>query len=458
MFLIRSPSFSAPKQCPVRDLDFDSLTSRALLQALIYFRVQPVLSSYTLAQHDGMPGVLITDVELVTPTDVSPSYLHYMSTTSLAQSRPAKILRAGFSHNDWLGLKALFAKAVGLFNDSESKTQDVVALTRAVIHQCHRALLSHLDIILGASENRERQPSKASSRSPDQQFLCLPEHHGSPTTPRDQGWTTCSENESKTNDFLDELHGILGTALFFFGKTIGKNGSLALPGEPDTALPYWLSALDVFESGYNLPPRTNASYSCREHWLLAVSDSRVLIALIGQFITEKENRRGAGELFTRDSKWARNSPLGTIVALRPPPTQRMALSLMTLSELMLIATDQFMRGILHMPHHASVDFPQFSRAGELLTIATEVLEVVERLPSLEERRRWATWVQSVLNLIKPEMTTEGEAERCALTRLRCTPLVQLAHGTGVTDDGPTSSTHDAELLMAAAFPLPLPCP
>lgn len=399
--------------------------------------------------------VLITDVELVTPTDVSPSYLHYMSTTSLAQSRPTKILHAGFSHNDWLGLKALFAKAVRLFNDGESNNQDVVALTRAVIHQCHRALVSHLDIILGSPENRERQPSKA---SPDQQFLRLPEHHGSPTTSQDQGWTTCSENESKTNDFLGELHGILGTALFFFGKTIGKDGSLALPGEPDTALPYWLSALDVFESGYNLPPRTNASYSCREHWLLAVSDSRVLIALIGQFITEKENKRGAGELFTRDKKWARNSPLGTIVALRPPPTQRMALSLMTVSELMLIATDQFMRGILHMPHHASADFPHFSRAGELLTIATEVVEVVERLPSFEERRRWATWVQSVLNLIKPEMSTEGEAERCALTRLRCTQLAQQAHGAEVTDGSPAFSTHDAELLMAAAFPLPLPSP
>ncbi|KAI6112936.1 hypothetical protein F5141DRAFT_747976 [Pisolithus sp. B1] len=407
-----------------------------------------------------MPGLLITDEEVVTPTDVSPSYLHYMSTTSLAQSRPAKILRAGFSHNDWLGLKALFAKAVRLFNDSESKNQDVVALTRAVIHQCHRALFSHLGIILGAPENREGQPSGASG-SPDQQFLYLPEYHGSPTTALDQGWTTCSENESRTNNFFGELHGILGTALFFFGKTIGKDGSLALPGEPDTALPYWLSALDVFESGYNLPPRTNASYSCREHWLLAVSDSRVLMALIGQFITEKENRRGAGELFTRDSKWARNSPLGTIVALRPPPTQRMALSLMSLSELMLIATDQFMRGILHMPHHASTDFPQFSRAGELLTIATEVLEVVERLPSFEERRRWATWVQSVLNLIKPEMTTEGEAERCALTRLRCSLLVHLAQGTEVADDSPASPTHDAELLKAAAVPLllsPLPSP
>ncbi|KAI5995631.1 hypothetical protein EDD15DRAFT_2574846 [Pisolithus albus] len=374
-----------------------------------------------------------------------------MSTTSLAQSRPTKILHAGFSHNDWLGLKALFAKAVRLFNGV--KNQDVVALTRAVIHQCHRALVSHLDIILGSPENRERQPSKA---SPDQQFLRLPEHHGSPTTLPPQ--LSVDLTPIRTNDFLGELHGILGTALFFFGKTIGKDGSLALPGEPDTALPYWLSALDVFESGYNLPPRTNASYSCREHWLLAVSDSRVLIALIGQFITEKENKRGAGELFTRDKKWARNSPLGTIVALRPPPTQRMALSLMTVSELMLIATDQFMRGILHMPHHASADFPHFSRAGELLTIATEVVEVVERLPSFEERRRWATWVQSVLNLIKPEMSTEGEAERCALTRLRCTQLAQQAHGAEVTDGSPAFSTHDAELLMAAAFPLPLPSP
>lgn len=391
-------------------------------------------SPHTLAQEDDMPGLLIADERLVTYTDVSPSYLHYMSTTSLAESRPAKILRAGFSHDDWLGLKALFTKAARLFNDSEGANRDLITLTRAVIHQCHHALVSHLDIILGTPEDKERQPS-IPLRSLDLHFLRLLEHRKFPTTAQEKGWTTCNEKERIAIDFLSELHGILGTALFFFGKIIAKDGSLALPGEPNTALPYWLSALDVFESGYNLPVRTNASYACREHWLLAVSDSRVLIALIGQFITEKEHKRSTSELFTRDSKWARNSPLGTIVALRPPPTQRMALSLMSLSELMLIATDQFMRGILHMPHQPPTDFPYFSRAGKLLTIATEVLEVVERLPSLEERRRWAAWVQSILNLIKPEKSTEGEGERTALTRLRCCSLVcPPGQGTEVADD------------------------
>ncbi|KAI6023349.1 hypothetical protein EDC04DRAFT_2727305 [Pisolithus marmoratus] len=401
-----------------------------------------------------MLGLPITDEQLMTHTDVSPSYLHYMGTTSLARSRPAKILFAGFSHDDWLGLKALFEKAERLFNDGESKNHEVITLMRAMIHQCHRALVSHSDLILGTPGSKERQ-SSAALRSPDQQFLYLLEHHESPTTAQDQGWTTCSESERKIIEFLGELHGILGTALFYFGKIIGKDESLALPGEPNTALPYWLSALDVFESGYNLPLRTNASYACREHWLLAVSGGRVLIALIGQFITEKENKRSPSELFTRDSKWAHNSPLGTIVALRPPPMQRMALSLMSLGELMLIATDQFMRGILHMPHHASTDLPHFSRAGKLLTIATEVLEVVERLSSFEERRRWALWVQSVLNLIKPEMTTEEEAEHCVLTRLRCCSLVDPGQGTEVADDSPTSPTHDAELLKALEVPLPL---
>ena len=51
----------------------------------------------------------------------------------------------------------------------------------------------------------------------------------------------------------------------FFGKTIGTNASLALQGEPTTALPYWSSALDVFKSGYNLPPRTHGSYSHEEN-------------------------------------------------------------------------------------------------------------------------------------------------------------------------------------------------
>ncbi|KAL4072866.1 hypothetical protein V8B97DRAFT_2036372 [Scleroderma yunnanense] len=303
---------------------------------------------------------------------------------------------------------------------------------RAVIHQCHRALVTNVDLIVpGASEVSEEQPTMESP--------CPVEGLQSHTITQHQAAVTAGENKSRTNEYLCILHAILGTALFLFGKIIISNTSLALPGEPTTALPYWLSALDVFESGYNLPARTNASYSHRENWLLAVSDSRVLVALLGQFITEEENKRNTTELFTGDGKWPRNSPLGTIVSMRPPRTQRMALSLMSPGELMLIATDQFMRGILYMPHCNSVDFPHFSRVEELLTIATEVLEVVERFPSLVERPRWALWVESILNLIKPEMVTDGQNERCNLVRVWCHSLIYVDQKSEVVSDNPAPS-------------------
>ncbi|KAG6334896.1 hypothetical protein ID866_4190 [Astraeus odoratus] len=420
---------------PSAEGDHDDLSLAPVLSCISFF-LPALTSPDTVAQREGTPSVLVTDGQPTTELELSP-YLQYMSNTSLAQSRPTKILHAGFSYEDWLALKTLFAKVVKLVNDVENEGRQVVALIRAVIHQCHRALVSHLDMIVGVPEDNENQPSKV-LKSPDQQLLRhLEQQKTNPTTPQ-QAWAAACESNSRTTEYLCALHAILGTALFLFGKIIDKNPFLALEGEPTAALPYWLFALDVFESGYNLPTRTNASYSHREHWLLAVSDSRVLIALIGQFITEEENKRSTTELFTADSKWARNSPLGTIGAMRPPPTQRMALSLMSLNELMVIATDQFMRGILYMPHHDSTEFSSFSRAGELLTISTEVLDVLERLPSSTERQHWVLWVQSVLNLVKPEMSTEGQHERCNMARARCHLLLRAEPGPE-EEDKPASS-------------------
>ena len=76
-----------------------------------------------------------------------------------------------------------------------------------------------------------------------------------------------------------------------------------------------------------------------------------------------------------------------------------------------------------MPHHNSADFPHFSRAQELLTIATEVLEVVERLPFSEERSRWVVWVESILDLIKPGIATDEQKERCNLARVQCRSVI-----------------------------------
>ncbi|KAF9233854.1 hypothetical protein BU15DRAFT_53372 [Melanogaster broomeanus] len=231
-----------------------------------------------------------------------------------------------------------------------------------------------------------------------------------------------------STEYLTAVHAILGTSLLYFGKLIGKSPSLAFPGEPTTSLPLWLSALDVFETGSNLPGRTSGSYFLEQDWLLAISGSRVLVAMIDLLLTEEENNRPTSNFFAPDTKWAPNSPLGAITSRRPPPTHRMALSLMSPSELTLVAADQFMRGILHMPHRETAYFPRFSRTDELLTIATEVLGIVERFPEASARKYWAAWVQSILKLIKPEMATEGQLDQRNLAQARCRSFMGTGEG------------------------------
>lgn len=78
---------------------------------------------HTLAQHETTLKERVADEQQPAAlTDVSPSYLQYMSTTSLAQGRPTKILHGGFSYEDWVGLKTLFTKAVRLYNGSDRFT------------------------------------------------------------------------------------------------------------------------------------------------------------------------------------------------------------------------------------------------------------------------------------------------------------------------------------------------
>ena len=52
---------------------------------------------------------------------------------------------------------------------------------------------------------------------------------------------------------------MLGVALFLFGNIVTQNPSLALPREPTTPLPYWLTALDILNAGDNLPSWMNGA-------------------------------------------------------------------------------------------------------------------------------------------------------------------------------------------------------
>ena len=238
------------------------------------------------------------------------------------------------------------------------------------------------------------------------------------------------------------FHAILGITLFLFGNLIAHDPSLALEGESASPTAYWLAALDVFETGESLPSRTDPKMcDAPEDWRMAVVWGRTLVCLADVKIT-RSIKAAQGNLdclssqacFTAEDEpdWSPDSPFHAIASRRPPVTRRMTLTSASAHDLMVLAMDQFSRGILHMPRRlpsSNSDLhqnmltigPHFSRAGELFAIASEVLGVAERLDSPEDRHRFSLWADSIFNqVLKSSSGANTEwATRVALSRGRC---------------------------------------
>ncbi|KAG6885764.1 hypothetical protein C0993_010276 [Termitomyces sp. T159_Od127] len=287
----------------------------------------------------------------------------------------------------------------------------------------------------------------------------------------------------KTLEMCVELptafHVILGTVLFMFGNLIDQDPTQAAPGEPNTPLPYWLSALDVFEMGENLPIRTSGrGAEVPEDWQMAIIWGRTLVALAEQMVTSEAETRKEGEsatgevpsvsqIFAEDPEWPPESPFSMIVRRRPPFTRRMTLSSATPNELMVLAMDQFSRGIFRMPHHAHqaqvlpIGAETFSRAKELFQIASEVLSVAEKLTLPTERHFWATWADSIFNQMKMEADMDAWRSPINRARGRCWLVVGSARAEEFEDameesdaslvDSPEARDARVGLLKALAF-------
>ena len=238
------------------------------------------------------------------------------------------------------------------------------------------------------------------------------------------------------------FHAILGITLFLFGNLIAYDPSLALEGESASPTAYWLAALDVFETGESLPSRTDPTMcDAPEDWRMAVVWGRTLVCLADVKITRsiKAAQGDSGRLspqasFTAEDEpdWSPESPFHAIASGRPPVTRRMTLTSASAHDLMVLAMDQFSRGILHMPRRvlpststspqsALTIGPHFSRPGELFAIASEVLGVAERLDSPEDRHRFSLWADSIFNQVLksgPEASAEWST-RVTLSRGRC---------------------------------------
>ncbi|KZT20994.1 hypothetical protein NEOLEDRAFT_1164772 [Neolentinus lepideus HHB14362 ss-1] len=351
-------------------------------------------------------------------------------------------MRVGGDYDAWEQLKDDFAKAA-----EQYETDDIAGtlpMLRQVLTQCHRFLIQYEDpSVLYTTETVQEDPVP-SLFTPTEERLA-----------RDWGFNNDDDGffsrpitswKISRGEVATAFHAILGITLFLFGNLVAQDSSVILQDEPKHATDYWLAALDVFETGENLPSRT-AGRSEAEDWRMAIVWGRTLVCLADEKISRSRQARKEAEeagqyyspLMAYDSfmaeepKWPEDSVFYAISQRRPPVTRRMSLASATANDIMMLAMDQFSRGIFHMPHAQSshshhflcsssshnAESASFSRPKELFTIASEVLGLAERLDSASERQYWASWADSVFNQMKMEVDMDAWRGPITSARGRC---------------------------------------
>lgn len=279
-------------------------------------------------------------------------------------------------------------------------------------------------------------------------ILFYPSHHRSLSK-----HVVCYIIDSPCVDLPTAFHTVLGTALFTFGCIIDSDPSLALEGEPNTPTPYWLVAIDVFESGDSLPIRTSGRVpkSMPEDWRMSANWGRTLVKLAAELLKRRKVNPELREppaipdysnfkvpppslptpfrTYTADEPdWPRTSLFSTISFLRPPFTRRLSLYTLSPDEIMTFAEDHLSRAIFHMPHPRNVIPARYpyhplapstslhvpppspppdstversgpDRPQEIYTMASEVLEVAENSETPDGRLRWARWADGVVSRV-----------------------------------------------------------
>ncbi|CAL1713945.1 unnamed protein product [Somion occarium] len=394
---------------------------------------------------------------------------------------------------DWENLKELHHKASDLYEADQ--LSEALPLLRAVMRECNRILTIHPDpsVIFAAGEKRQSSYSPVQVVTPTEERLHRDWGNETFEAALKSNILRQRRPLSRSEDLPTAFHAIFGITLFLLGNIVAQDPSLALPGEPSSAATYWLAALDVFETGESLPCLLD-SRGCAEaseDWRMAIAWGRTLVCLAEEKISsmkraqEEAAARAAsaglapdlpassawaylsspGPFTVTEPSWPKDSPFYTIAVNRPPVTRRMSMYSATPHDILVLATDQFSRGIFHMPHphHSYVPHPtnaaafssspfdtsppslilpelstsssgsststsyfhqrlpsalppSFSRPKELFTIGSEVLGVAERLSSTSNREYWAKWADSVFNQMK--MEADIDIWRGPVTRAR----------------------------------------
>ncbi|KAG5641959.1 hypothetical protein DXG03_003851 [Asterophora parasitica] len=365
-----------------------------------------------------------------------------MTTSTIAEEAPVSS-KETCDYEDWEDLKELFARAAHMYENGS--TSEAFPILRGVIHECHRFLIyfedpSVLFVNQGSHPESSTQPATKERRWYDLSLIFMPP-------------ILNFLSYSKCVELPTAFHVILGTVLFMFGNLIAQEPSHALEGEPDSPVPYWLAALDVFETGESLPSRTNGLSGCDapEDWRMALVWGRTLVCIADEAVSRARHGDGAmdenvtAQFLGNDPEWPPESPFSAIAARRPPITRRMSLFSATPNDLLVLAMDQFSRGIFHMPHPQHQPLPPiptpstitsptsptelpptpavppepFSRAKELYTLASEVLLLAEKLPIPQERQTWAAWADSVFRQMKMEADVDAWRRPIQRARGRC---------------------------------------
>ncbi|TRM68497.1 hypothetical protein BD626DRAFT_395207 [Schizophyllum amplum] len=402
-----------------------------------------------------------------------------MNTTTTARRGSQTGLKNTCDYEDWEDLKDLFQKAAEQYESEDAS--EALSLLRGVIHECHRFLLHYQDpsVLFSApsphpdldsppnlSPSDEKQPSDwgfDNIRSDSIRSKGCHRHVAEPQP-------SLTRRKCKCRELPTAFHAILGSTLFLFGNLIAQDPEAALEDEPNIPTPYWLAALDVFETGENLPKRTDGRSTCEqpEDWRMAIVWGRTLVCIAEEAIDKCHQTPS----FTADEPaWPKESPFSVIAARRPPITLRMSLAGATANDLMILAMDQFSRGIFHMPHplHAVPALPDgtdsgvatppptsataadnFSRAKELYTVAHEVLLLAEKLVVPAERQYWASWADSVFEQMR--MEADMDNWRGPITRMR--GKCWLTFGSARLDDIETrlqeaKSSADSDAILAS---------
>ncbi|KIK56987.1 hypothetical protein GYMLUDRAFT_138519, partial [Collybiopsis luxurians FD-317 M1] len=360
-----------------------------------------------------------------------------MDTSSITFKGTQTNSKVTCDYEDWEDLKDLFGKALEQYEGEDASS--ALPLIRGVIHECHRFLLFYEDpSVLFSNPNNIPGHSPDTLTPPDERLHRDWTADHPPDSVGNKAFPNCKCVEPPT-----AFHSIFGTALFLFGNLVAQDPALVLEGEPESPLQYWLAALDVFETGENLPTRTSGrSVNLPEDWRFAIVWGRTLVCLADETISRLRKTSNSSTddpsaykrtpFFADEPTWPSQSPFSIIVQRRPPVTQRMSLITASPDEILRLAMDQFSRGIFHMPHPshavpppagkppssggASSPLDSFSRAKELFTIASEVLLVAEKLDAPPQRKYWASWADSVFNQMK--MEADVDAWRGPINRAR----------------------------------------